>query len=241
MRDYDSEIYKKVCPICNNSTIIWGCVDFNKSCEELNEKYLEYCGVPIYYLKCNNCAHIFSSDFDDWDFDDFKENIYNEDYILVDPEYNGTRSKRDAENFINLTNRTLSYKILDYGSGNNFFEKELINKGYNVESFDPLFNDINTFKNKKYDIITAFEVLEHSNKPVETLNEIHSFLKPNGKILITTLVNDILHGKRDPNYWYLAPRNGHVSMFSNKSLELLFAKVGMKVKHLAWNTHFIEY
>ncbi len=240
MRDYDSEIYKKLCPICNNSSIIWGCVDFNKSCEELNEKYLEYSGVPIYYLKCSNCNHIFSSDFDDWDFEDFKENIYNEEYILVDPEYNGTRSKRDAQNFINLINNK-SYKILDYGSGNNFFEKELTDKGYNVESFDPLFHDIKKFKNKKYDVITAFEVLEHSNKPVDTLNEIYSFLKPNGKILITTLVNDILQGKRDPNYWYLAPRNGHVAMFSNKSLEILFSKVGMKVKHLAWNTHLIEY
>lgn len=242
MRDYDANIYKKSCPICDSSTNIWGCVDFNKSCEELNGTYLDYSGVPIYYLKCSNCNHIFSTDFDDWDFDDFRENIYNDEYILVDPEYNGTRSKRDADQFIKMVNSNKSYDILDYGAGNSVFEQELSKQGYNVKSFDPLWtNPLSWDQNTKFDIITAFEVLEHSNDPNNTLYEIHKFLKPNGKIIVTTLVNDILQGKRDPTYWYLSPRNGHISMFSNKSLELLFSKVGMKVRHLAWNTHLIEY
>jgi SAM-dependent methyltransferase len=239
MRDYNPDIYNKNCPICDNATSIWGCVDFNKSCEELNGTYLDYCGVPIYYLKCQHCNHIFSTDFDDWDFEDFKENIYNDDYIVVDPEYDGTRSKRDAEMFLKMINYNKNIDILDYGSGNGFFEKELTTQGYNIHSYDPLWENID-LSDKKFDIITAFEVLEHSNKPLDTLNELCNFLKPNGKILITTLVNDILQGKRDPTYWYLAPRNGHVSMFSNKSLEILFSKKGFSVKHLAWNTHLIE-
>ena len=96
-------------------------------------------------------------------------------------------------------------------------------------------------KDERFDLITAFEVLEHTPTPKETLLDMHQWLKPTGQILITTLANDIMQEKRDPTYWYLAPRNGHVSMFSNKSIELLFSEVGMKVQHLAWNTHLATY
>lgn len=242
MRDYDENLYKKSCPVCNSETYIWGCTDFNKSCEELNGTYLDYCGVPIYYLKCHSCEHLFTTDFDDWDLEDFQENIYNENYIEVDPEYNGQRSLRDKEMFVQLINHNKSLEILDYGAGPGVFGQELKKLGYNVESWDPLWmKEPEWDQNKKFDIVTAFEVLEHSPTPEKTIKEIHSFLKPNGKILITTLVNDILQQRRDPAYWYIAPRNGHVCMYSNKSLEKLFSLVGMNVKHLAWNTHLAYY
>ena len=242
MKPYDPELYKKPCPVCNSESSIWGCVDFNKTCEELNNKYLEYSGVAIYYLKCNTCDHLFSTDFDDWDKEDFLDNIYNDDYILADPEYSGARSIRDVEWFTKSINNDKSLEILDYGAGPAVFGKELIKKGYKVDSWDPMWGTAPTWdKNKKFDLITAFEVLEHSPTPKETLKEIHQWLKPGGKILVTTLVNDILQGKRDPTYWYLSPRNGHVGMFSNRSLEILFADVDMKVQHLAWNTHLVTY
>lgn len=242
MREYNEEIYQKNCIICQGQTYIWGCVDFNKSCEELNEKYLEYSGVPVYYLKCEECDHIFSTDFDNWTLEDFKNNIYDENYISVDPEYNGTRSLRDVEWFTKSINYNKSLEILDYGAGPGVFGKELVKKGYKVESWDPLWGtEISWSKNKKFDLITAFEVIEHSPTPYETIKEMHQWLKPNGKILITTLANDIMQGKRDPTYWYLAPRNGHICMYSNKSIEILFKSVGMNINHLAWNTHLAYY
>lgn len=241
MRDYNADIYQTNCRICDSQTEIWGVVDFNKSCEELNGNYLEYCGVPIYYLKCKNCNHIFSTDFDDWDLDDFKENIYNDDYILVDPEYEGARSKRDVEWFTKAINYNKELSILDYGAGNGVFGQELTNLGYNVVSYDPLWPENTVDLNgQKFDLVTAFEVLEHSPQPYETVLDIQKYLKPQGKVLITTLANDIMQGKRDPTYWYLAPRNGHVSMFSYQSIEILFSKIDMNVKHLAWNTHLAE-
>lgn len=242
MKPYDSEIYKKPCTVCGNETSIWGVVDFNKSCEEQNGTYLDYCGVAIYYLKCNHCNHLFTPDFDDWSKEDFLDNIYNEDYLLVDPEYNGARSLRDVEWFSRAIGYNKNISILDYGAGPAVFGSELLKQGYQIESWDPMWNKpVSWDQNKRFDMITAFEVLEHSPTPKETLKEMIQWLKPGGQILITTLSNDILQGKRDPTYWYLAPRNGHVSMFSNKSLEELFSTVGMKVQHLAWNTHLASY
>ena len=55
-----------------------------------------------------------------------------------------------------------------------------------------------------------------------------------------TLSNDIIRDE-GVNYWYLAPRNGHVCMYSNDSLQILFDKVGMSVQHLAPNTHIVSW
>jgi len=242
MKPYDPELYKKPCPVCNSESSIWGCVDFNKTCEENNGTYLEYAGVAVYYLQCTKCQHLFTPDFDDWDKEDFLSNIYNDDYILADPEYSGVRSLRDVEWFTKAIQNDKSLEILDFGAGPAVFGKELIKRGYKVESWDPLWETDPTWPaDKKFDLITAFEVLEHSPTPKATLADMVKWLNPNGRILITTLANDILQGRRDPTYWYLAPRNGHVAMFSNKSIDELFSSVGMKVQHLAWNTHLATY
>jgi 23S rRNA G2069 N7-methylase RlmK/C1962 C5-methylase RlmI len=54
------------------------------------------------------------------------------------------------------------------------------------------------------------------------INECKRLLKPNGTIFIGTLSSGIMEGRRETNHWYLSPRNGHVCMHSNKSLDELF-------------------
>ena len=90
---------------------------------------------------------------------------------------------------------------------------------------------------KKFDFIMAFEVMEHTPTPTETIREMKQWLKPNGSMIIGTLSNDIMEGKRDINHWYLSPRNGHVCMYSNRSLDELFSQIGMTVTHYPWNIH----
>jgi SAM-dependent methyltransferase len=226
------------CKICNQPTSIWGVVDFNKNCEERNGMYLPYTGVPIYYLKCRSCEFIFTTDFDDWDHEDFKANIYNDDYITVDPEYNGTRSINDARWFMNNMRVSKDASILDYGAGPAVMGQELAKQGYKVDSWDPFWDTLPTWdQDKKFDLIMAFEVMEHTPTPRETLADMLQWLKPDGKILLATCSADIMQGKRDPTFWYLSPRNGHVCMYSDQSLDVLFNQVGMKCIHDPWNIH----
>ena len=222
------------CKICKSESYFWGCVDINKSCEEINNTIMPYKGQAIYYKKCTNCGFLFSNDFDQWDKDDFMRNIYNEDYIKVDPEYDGRRSQRDAHWFMQFCPEK-RYSILDYGSGNRVFGNTLRQFGYDIDSWDPM--DGTPKPDKQYQIMTCFEVLEHTPTPIETLAEMSSLLHPNGQIIFSTLVNEELKGKRDPMYWYLAPRNGHVCMHSFASLDLMFALFGFTVKHLNTSQH----
>ena len=85
------------CPICSSSTTFLDVVDFNKSCEELNGKYLPLSGTPIYYRICDSCNFVFAPEIFSWDDGMFLEKIYNEDYIKVDPEYLIDRPRKTSE------------------------------------------------------------------------------------------------------------------------------------------------
>ena len=88
-----------------------------------------------------------------------------------------------------------------------------------------------------FDVITAFEVLEHTPTPWETLEQMINFVNPkSGQIVFSTLINDII-GDQGSNYWYLAPRNGHVCMHSLKSLQFMFDKVGMEIQSFSPSQH----
>ena len=222
------------CKVCNGETGIFGYVDINKSCEEARGKIVfPYIGHPICYHICNSCNFIFTIDFDEWDKTDFLKHIYNSDYVLADPDYQGVRSIENA-NWIcsglpSLINSSM--KIMDYGAGDNQLCKELNNRGYDSIGWDPMwesdpeFNDTETF-----DVVTAFEVLEHTPDPLKTIKEIAKFVKPiTGIIVFTTLVSEVIKPEERCNHWYLSPRNGHVCMHSLTSLKLMFNLIGMQV------------
>lgn len=236
--------YKDIpCKICDNPTSVYGIVDFNKSCEEINGvQVLPYSGTAVYYHQCNHCKFIFTVDFDDWSLDDFLTNVYNDEYKLVDPEYDEIRPKKLAQWILPFLDDNKELSILDYGAGTALFGSELNALGYSVSSWDPLWKKDPDFdKDAKFDVITAFEVLEHTPDPYETAKEIINFSKEGeGQLVIHTLTNDIIRNE-GINYWYIAPRNGHVCMHSNMSLDILFDNLGMTVQHLAPNTHIISW
>jgi SAM-dependent methyltransferase len=226
------------CKICGSNTTAWAVLDFNKSCEHKTPNY-ERSGIGIHYVKCETCGYLFTPSFDNWTKADFLKYIYNEEYIKADPEYNGVRSIRDSQWFIqNVPNKSL--QILDYGAGPAVLGRELKNKGYDIESWDPMWGIDPTWPvEKKFDLITSFEVFEHTPTPLATLLEAHKWLKPGGQIFITTLINELV--ENDANYWYVSPCNGHIGIHSINSLDRLFANVGMKVQHHGHSFHLAHY
>jgi 2-polyprenyl-3-methyl-5-hydroxy-6-metoxy-1,4-benzoquinol methylase len=74
----------------------------------------------------------------------------------------------------------------------------------------------------KFDLITAYEVFEHVPDPLQLMVNLRSLLSLNGIILFSTLLSDgNIHVNQRLNWWYASPRNGHISLFSRKSLAIL--------------------
>ena len=84
------------CKCCGALALLYGVVDFHKNCEIYRRRVLDLCGIPIYYYRCPVCHFIFTTAFDDFTNDDFQHYIYNEEYLLVDPDYPEARPRANA-------------------------------------------------------------------------------------------------------------------------------------------------
>ena len=221
------------CKICEGDTKVWGYTDFNKTCNDHPE--FRWIGIPVAYHKCEQCGLIATNYFDGWVSEMFAEEIYNEDYILVDPDYIIRRPESNAQFISNMVSKDKT--ILDYGGGNGKTAEILRSLGYKAT-----FWDVHSGLEKpqgKFDVVVSIEVFEHTLDPIETLTEALSFMKDDGELLFTTLVNDNLKFREMP--WYLAPRNGHILMHSSQSLEELGAKCGVVVTHYNESLHKAVY
>jgi SAM-dependent methyltransferase len=225
------------CKICQGSSRLFGVVDFHKSCIEAQGIRLPLSGYPVYYHRCERCAFTFTEAFDTWTHADFQQNIYNSDYVTVDPDYISARpisaAKEVAEAF--STSRT-SMSILDYGGGTGLFAQRMRELQFSATTYDP-FSSFNAMPAERFDLITCLEVMEHIPFPKETVQTMLSLLDKNGAILFSTLLQPESFEKTGLNWWYASPRNGHVSLYSSQSLALLFKPYGFRVASFSESTH----
>ena len=218
------KINENACQICGSQSRIFDVVDFNKSCEEVKGKYLELCGLPIYYYQCTNCKFTFSPEIQNWSRSEFLEKIYNEAYVQVDPDY---YEARPHANYVVINNifgsRKFSITHIDYGGGNGKFSALLRTAHWNSTSYDPLIDsEIKVQTIGKFDFITAFEVFEHVPRTEKLMFDLVTLAAPQCLILFSTLLIDenIAENQR-LTWWYASPRNGHISLFSRMSLKIL--------------------
>jgi hypothetical protein len=215
-------------------------VDFNKSCEEVRGTYFDLSGIPVYYFFCPNCQFCFAPEFGKWSVRDFEEKIYNGDYALVDKDYIEVRPRGNANLLLMLfKNMSGSVRHLDYGGGNGLLSRLLNDAKWQSRSYDPFVDrevDVGTLG--QYDLVTAFEVFEHVPDVRKLARDLSSLLADNGLVVFSTSLSD---GHIAPlgrlTWWYASPRNGHISLFSKKSLSLLGASEGFNVGSFSEGLH----
>ncbi len=224
------------CKICGHNAELYGVVDFNKNCEEPKGVLLPLAGIPVYYHQCSQCGLVFTRAFDAWNKSDYLEHIYNDDYVKVDPDYTARRPQ-DAAELVEGFIEGRKFKMLDYGGGNGMMAGLLRKRGLDCVSWDPMQKDDVRPVSAQFDLITSFEVFEHTPTPVESTQEALEFLKPEtGMLLFSTLTIDTLPA-RAVNFGYFAPRNGHITIYTRKALAMLFARFGYKMNHLHDGLH----
>jgi hypothetical protein len=217
------------CKVCGEGCGLFGMVDFHKSCEEARGKRLPLSGFAVYYRRCERCGFVFTNEFDGWELEDFGRYIYNADYGLVDPDYAEARpagnTRLVAESFAGSRE---TMRILDYGGGAGILAQRLRTEGFRAETYDP-FSGFEELPPGRFDLITCFEVMEHALWPRETVKAMADLIEDRGAILFSTLVQPKDFAQVGLAWWYAAPRNGHISLYSRAALARVFGEVGMRV------------
>lgn len=81
-------------------------------------------------------------------------------------------------------------------------------------------------RQNQYDVITAFEVIEHSYDPVTMVQTMYKLMKPGGIVAITTPNVDTLWRKAMGKSWVGFHHPEHVFFFNPQSLKTLLEKAG---------------
>lgn len=230
------------CPICSRATSLFDVVDFNKACGDPTASNIGLSGEAIYYARCTDCGFLYAPSLHAWSESQFLERIYNKDYIQFDGEYAEVRPRQNAQTIVQyFSHQRSGISHLDYGGGNGLTSKLLRNDGWNSVSFDPFPSsqtDITSLGD--FNLITAFEVFEHVPDLHGMMNNLEKLLRPGGVVMLTTFLSDgqIKEGER-LSWWYAAPRNGHISLFSSKALRRLAGLHGFNVRHLNQSLHLL--
>ncbi|MCL2473468.1 MAG: class I SAM-dependent methyltransferase [Alphaproteobacteria bacterium] len=220
------------CKICGEKAFLLDVLDFNKSCLPQFNKKEPLSGIPVYYYGCPSCDFIFTTHCDNWTQEEFVQNIYNDKYVECDPDFVKARPIASAQGFEKQFPHFKELKILDFGSGYGLFGDYLNERGFNITSYDPFYGESAASPLPgSFDIVITTEVVEHSHTPLQTFEKCFSFLKENepacfiaGTLLTPVPLEQLKHSLAA--YWYIGPRNGHISFFSEKTMRLIAQKHG---------------
>ena len=104
---------------------------------------------------------------DDWSIEEFKTRIYNDEYKLIDPEYQSARARANADTVARLWGAVKAEtRVLDCGGGNGAFCAALRDAGFSVAvTFDPLVPEHATPPEGKFGLVTSLETFEHMPEP----------------------------------------------------------------------------
>ena len=227
------------CKICGGVAALYGVVDFHKCCEELRGFRLPLSGVPVYYRRCEICGFLFTDAFDDWNDEQFKTHIYNDEYHSVDPDYQTARPRSNADVVARLwASIKAETRVLDYGGGNDTFCRVLRERGFPVAvTYDPMVPEYAQRPPEKFDLITSFETLEHLPNPLDGIALMIECAADPGLIFYSTLVQPADFDKHGLAWWYVGPRNGHISIFTKQALAIAWARHGYKTVSFADSVH----
>jgi 2-polyprenyl-3-methyl-5-hydroxy-6-metoxy-1,4-benzoquinol methylase len=210
------------CKICNSNT-------YSIFSDKILKKY------SVQYLQCDNCSFIQTEEVF-WLNEAYADAITKQDIGLL---YRNRIITPILKSLIKLF-FDKKKDILDYGAGYGVLVRTMRDNGYNMfrhdkycinifaEGFDH-YND-----NKRYELLTAFEVFEHLNDPV---SEVEKMLKLSDNIFFSTEVQPSKNITPD-NWWYVMPETGqHIALYSITSLKYIAEKYNLHFYSNGKNLH----
>jgi len=127
---------------------------------------------------------------------------------------------------------------LDFGSGPGPTLSLMLEEyGHTMELYDKFYADNDSVFDKKYDFITATEVLEHLSEPMEEISRLSSILNNQGYLAVMT---QILTSKIDFSSWYYKNDPSHIGFFTKKSINFLASYLNIEVSFISERVVFFK-
>ncbi|MBO4738753.1 MAG: class I SAM-dependent methyltransferase [Bacteroidales bacterium] len=192
----------------------------------------------VSYFQCNSCGFI-QTETPYWLNEAYSSAIADTDIGYI------TRNLVNRNIVSSLINTAFNSKgrFLDYGGGYGLFVRLMRDAGYDFYRQDKFCNnlfaqqfDIKSFNtiNLSFDLLTAFEVFEHLENPVQEFENMLEFSK---SILFST---ELVPQNNVSDWIYLSPHTGqHISFFSKQSLDILAEKYNLNLYTNGKNLHLL--
>ena len=157
-----------------------------------------------------------------------------EDYLQKRPEGNARLIHKT------FTNKE-GIRRLDHGGGNGVLSECLRLQDWNSQSYDPFNSEDEPIESLgTFDLITVFEVFEHVPNVNELFTNLSRLTDNQSMVIFSTLLSDgQLNAATKIDWWYASPRNGHISLFSKKSLQLLASQHSWNLHSFSQNLHVL--
>ncbi|MGC3819016.1 MULTISPECIES: class I SAM-dependent methyltransferase [unclassified Acinetobacter] len=174
----------------------------------------------ILYYECPQCLYV-QTQKPYWLEQAYSEAIHTKDTGIFVRNYLCCKKTTNLCWLLGIKNK----KILDYAGGYGIFVRLMRDIGFQIfwedRYCDNLFAKKFVGKDGKYELITAFEVFEHFDKPVEELTKI---LNKSDQIFFSTkLIPDPTPSLENWDYYGLE-HGQHIGFFRGKTLEYLALK-----------------
>jgi Methyltransferase domain len=176
----------------------------------------------VVYQTCTGCGSL-QSEPPYW-----LPEAYSDPSTRIDP--GSARRTLDCFVLVDIIARLFKCRtLLDFGGNTGFLCRLLRDRGYSAYSFDryatPTY--VPQFIGSpadRYDLLSAFEVIEHFDQPLIGLDQIFG-AKPRIVLASTELYTD-----QGADWWYLAPAEGqHVFLYSERAIRLIAQRYGYHV------------
>ncbi len=205
----------------------------NTDCRVCNAKAESFAHATIMnrydveYFRCTDCQFI-QTETPYWLDEAYSDVIVSTDIGLV-----GRNEK-----FARIVDRLLRYTFsditgaVDYGGGYGMFTRMMRDRGHDFRHYDPYCDNLfaKSFAvqlgDKQFDLLTAFEVLEHMADPQEELPKLDAMGE--NWIVSTMMVPD---PPPQPNEWWYYVLDGgqHVALWSNRALAAAASQFGRQL------------